>query len=1689
MRTSHALVMNTVPEEEELHGSTTEHTENTPLGDAPEPPTPVSSGYDEDVDERELASRRRTKISETMTTYTGGPSSYGVYGGRESSSSEPSSKEKRSRSCKCIGVLCVLSALLILLCVGVYNQVLARPDFPLKFLMSSSSSSSKPSSTPIVVREIKSSIDRQVMDLPPIRLPSNDEDMMGGNVAPRGDHHPRDPSVQRRPTIKAGADAFHGQNHGTTGSGDTRQRHLPNYSKNYNMVEGDDDEDSLLSLHDSDSSLYSSSGGASTAGDLELSHLSAFGSTASSDSLTLSTESSIGGSSAALDARSEDPTSPLVPHRELLNSDSAVELMRLALDSTPNDEPSSTTPVKQRPSLGTYPKSPRYSGGRKSSKLDASRGGEEQQTSKNETQQELKVQKDVESSKSHTNLPPVTTIPQGRDIEGEILDASLRKSATLDEMTPLKAQLSSYPKSASRSLKSVRFGINEDEPDHSEGRDTRHDYPSTQWPTSSSSNTYSSSSSEDEDQGYSGDDEREDEGESSSTSSHSSSNGKDTDKDQEHNIAIASTSSTPFSSEPTTSRKMLKRAMMSSKARRQLMRQRKKIPQTNIKMLMGGNHGRHGLDEKDFEEEAGGSFQPVLVPQISGGSSTSSSSSRTGSGSGASSSGSTTPGSSVLQVLSSGLHYSVLKFPTQPQEKSLGDGLRFTLSRLPLTLPADFDPEGPASLQLAVLSYTPTDAAVALAPRTTVPPRTTELTNLLVELPEDPTAGVRSLDKRTPLFFLCYRVFQVLRTSDNYTEDEYNAVETRLLDVLAENMPPLLVENVETIRAALVDEIALKEIPEERIFYNSAIEDVVDNYKKDIIDAEDGGDFSGGARTESSTMDEEEPATVYAVGDGLSDVADEDVESILATSLQDFGQDEDIDHTSDHEANENPRQHVRLGDEDEYDEYHPSGGDDFDLNKADNKNNRMNYNYAHRSAYGSRTHQDRDLETDDVPRYALRDLAPHEQLSPDVELDEKSYIPESALRLHPGEDAENEQDSGPLSISGAHHAHATVPLANMQVTRFLSNVVRQTVQDIKEAIVAERAWKKFDLSHGPTRSARLKQFFAVWTILGHGTYELRLHFDDGQYLDVSFEKSSRGSTLQILHHPAVEDDRKHAGSVLLGFSFPHFLKLNRELAGFSLTPNREGSQIYKILEQNGLLPELQYNLDEGSPSSAVHTGAANKNIRKNAAGGATREDQLAALYSAPQSNIATYHEDDDISELGAFGPHRTPFNNFPSTTSSLYHDEDLDSQLALTPQKSTASGSSPSGSSTNQGGPQGQGASSSSILAASESYLVRSVDVLSRRTTDEKLRNFADFEVLVMADNGSNGSVDAELGTKILERYVDAEVPAEERLHKLPALKFPEVLPPDGACFGVVLAFIVTAIRNFGIGAQLKQHLSPQLGRETNATTTIPLDSIAENMGEDDEEQEVVDTKQHLHLHSLDEKKSSASKSSSSKNADKKKNKDTTANEQHNDKNTQKILSQQMMLRESAQLVRSGDASSSLNFLSTLTTPASVNRFQSPNMLHRTLQAVFESAIYFDRARHKSIGSHYGRIINGLANIFGFEVGAPRIYPLQDADLASDVFEEMPDGLFVFTIGKDGDQHALAIAKAKGDVLLLEPNQGLMYFQVQAAEKLRPYLEVYENLASRDGIQRHKGKLYPVIGVRDVDETLMKRAEQANEKP
>eukprot|EP00392_Amoebophrya_sp_AT5.2_P006976 g6988.t1 len=75
-----------------------------------------------------------------------------------------------------------------------------------------------------------------------------------------------------------------------------------------------------------------------------------------------------------------------------------------------------------------------------------------------------------------------------------------------------------------------------------------------------------------------------------------------------------------------------------------------------------------------------------------------------------------------------------------------------------------------------------------------------------------------------------------------------------------------------------------------------------------------------------------------------------------------------------------------------------------------------------------------------------------------------------------------------------------------------------------------------------------------------------------------------------------------------------------------------------------------------------------------------------------------------------------------------------------------------------------------------------------------------------MADNGSNGSVDKGLGTEILQKYVANEVSLEERSEAngpLPALKFPEVLPPDGACFGIVLAFLLTAIRNYSQTALL----------------------------------------------------------------------------------------------------------------------------------------------------------------------------------------------------------------------------------------------------------------------------------------------
>eukprot|EP00392_Amoebophrya_sp_AT5.2_P006975 g6987.t1 len=220
--------------------------------------------------------------------------------------------------------------------------------------------------------------------------------------------------------------------------------------------------------------------------------------------------------------------------------------------------------------------------------------------------------------------------------------------------------------------------------------------------------------------------------------------------------------------------------------------------------------------------------------------------------------------------------------------------------------------------------------------------------------------------------------------------------------------------------------------------------------------------------------------------------------------------------------------------------------------------------------------------------------------------------------------ASSPEDFQPPALELVEHVGQEVEQERSQMTQFLHSVVKKLVADVKSAVVQERRWKTFDLSHAATRTAKLKQFYAVFSLLPQGVYDLRLHFDadDGvlavgevigndsggpgaggpssstpsalvpaesnsntnsstnsKYLDVRFEKlEGDASHFQLLHHPALEDDRKHAGSLLLGFPFAEFLKLNRVLMQTKFAAHREGVGLWKVLEEGlfqFLVPEEQ----------------------------------------------------------------------------------------------------------------------------------------------------------------------------------------------------------------------------------------------------------------------------------------------------------------------------------------------------------------------------------------------------------------------------------------------------------------------------------------------------------------------------------
>lgn len=200
-----------------------------------------------------------------------------------------------------------------------------------------------------------------------------------------------------------------------------------------------------------------------------------------------------------------------------------------------------------------------------------------------------------------------------------------------------------------------------------------------------------------------------------------------------------------------------------------------------------------------------------------------------------------------------------------------------------------------------------------------------------------------------------------------------------------------------------------------------------------------------------------------------------------------------------------------------------------------------------------------------------------------------------------------------------------------------------------------------------------------------------------------------------------------------------------------------------------------------------------------------------------------------------------------------------------------------------------------------------------------------------------------------------------------------------------------------------------------------------------------------------------------------------------------------------------------------------LERFQRPNLLTRTLQAVFEALITLEQDRGTKIGFHYGAIINGFARVLGISVGAPVTWFLQPkaaaggpAGAAGDgkktsgvyllksVFGRLPDGLFVFTLGRDGDQHATALCKSETQLLWFEPNQGLFVYDISGAEdaeetrsgdvvveELARRINVYADLASKDSPQRHRGKFYPITGLISVvgDETLLEQLVTANLEP
>lgn len=314
-------------------------------------------------------------------------------------------------------------------------------------------------------------------------------------------------------------------------------------------------------------------------------------------------------------------------------------------------------------------------------------------------------------------------------------------------------------------------------------------------------------------------------------------------------------------------------------------------------------------------------------------------------------------------------------------------------------------------------------------------------------------------------------------------------------------------------------------------------------------------------------------------------------------------------------------------------------------------------------------------------------------------------------------------------------------------------------------------------------------------------------------------------------------------------------------------------------------------------------------------------------------------------------------------------------------------------------------------------------------------------------------------------------------------MKIPDHLPPGGACFGVVLAFVLQAVRSYyhqlsGAGVASGEEaanaaaLSQSIALRRGLGQKLSLLNLANEMVEKREDGKASDASQQKARDDAEQEDQLV--------------RTTGARDLHSQIQIapSSIAGEDQLVRTTgardldAQIAQHiTNAHNSTTEQITHQSPSlqhypNLAHFRTPNVVHRTLQAVFEASIHFDKDRRKAIGEDYARIMNGLARVLGFGVGVPKVYYLQDVeDVGRDVFGKMQDGIFIFTIGKDGDQHATGVLKSKSTILFLEPNQGLLLFDISAAHQhIRPFLKVYETLAHSTGPQRHRGKLYPLLG-------------------